>query len=258
MNTISSSPLHEETSIETAGQLHLPIERNPQGCEHRSILETLPLMERPSWRVTYQADRCNFIELLAVLIGGRHQIEIAQALLAKFGTAHALARATTIEIQHITGVGPATATRIQSALEFGRRMTTLMGNNESPQIQSPEDAACILIPRMAHLDQEHFVVLLLDTRNRLMGEPVVLYRGSLNSALVRVGEVYRPAIRANAAAILIAHNHPSGSVQASPEDVALTRVIVEAGKLIDIEILDHLIIGQGCFSSLKSKGLGFD
>lgn len=101
------------------------------------------------------------------------------------------------------------------------------------------------------------MVLLLDTRNRVIGEPVDLYHGSLNTSLIRIAEVFRPAIRANAAAILIAHNHPSGSPDPSPEDVAITRAIVQAGQLLDVECLDHLIVGGGGFVSLKSKGLGF-
>lgn len=102
------------------------------------------------------------------------------------------------------------------------------------------------------------MVLLLDTRNRLIGEPVDLYHGSLNTSLIRIGEVFRHAIRANAAAILVAHNHPSGTPDPSPEDVAITRAIVQACRLLDVECLDHLIVGMGRFASLKSKGLGFD
>jgi DNA repair protein RadC len=111
---------------------------------------------------------------------------------------------------------------------------------------------------MQDLEQEHLFVLNLDTRNRLIGEPFEVYHGSLNTSLVRVGELFRPAIRANAASILVAHNHPSGSVEPSPEDVAITKAFVQAGKLLDLCLLDHLIIGRGRFVSLKSRGLGFE
>ena len=128
---------------------------------------------------------------------------------------------------------------------------------ERPTIQSPEDAAGLLLYEMGALEQEHLRVLLLDTRNRLM-RTVEVYQGSLNASLVRVGEVLRDAVRSNAAAVIIAHNHPSGDPTPSPEDVALTRAVVEAGDLLDIEVLDHLVIGKGRFVSMKSRGLGFD
>jgi DNA repair protein RadC len=196
------------------------------------------------------------VEFIAALIGGDRQIEIAQALIGQFGSLRALARATPDEVQEVLGVGPSTAARLRAALELGRRLGVMDGE-DPPPIQSPDDAANLLMVQMQHLEQEHLMVLLLDTRNRLMGEPIELYHGSLNTSLIRIGEVFRPAIRANAAAILLAHNHPSGTPDPSPEDVAITRAIVEAGRLLDVECLDHLIMGRGRFVSLKSKGLGF-
>jgi DNA repair protein RadC len=109
---------------------------------------------------------------------------------------------------------------------------------------------------MSALEQEVLRVILLDSRNRVM-DVVELYRGSLNSSQVRVGELFRPAIRRNAAALIVVHNHPSGDPTPSPDDVAITRAIVQAGKLLDIEVLDHLVIGRGRFVSLKERGLGF-
>ncbi len=220
------------------------------------LLEKLPLRERPAWRVAYQAEGCSLVELLAVLIGGSSQIETAQALLGRFGSLRALVTAMPNEFQGVFGVGPTTAARLRAALELGRRLV-LTDEKDPPPIQSPDDAANLLMYQMQHLEQEHLMVLLLDTRNRLIGEPVNLYRGSLNTSLIRIAEIFRPAIRANAAAILIAHNHPSGSPDPSPEDVAITRAVVEAGRLLDVECLDHLIMGRGHFVSLKSKGLGF-
>ena len=220
------------------------------------LLERLPLRERPAWRVAYQAEGCNLVELIAALIGGDRQIEIAQALIGQFGSLRALARATPDEVQEVLGVGPSTAARLRAALDLGRRLGVMDGE-DPPPIQSPDDAANLLMYQMQHLEQEHLMVLLLDTRNRLIGEPIELYHGSLNTSLIRIGEVFRPAIRANASAILLAHNHPSGTPDPSPEDVAITRAIVEAGRLLDVECLDHLIMGRGRFVSLKSKGLGF-
>lgn len=222
----------------------------------QTLLETLPLRERPAWRAAYQAESCNLVELLAALVGGGKQIEIAQALLAQFRSVHALVKAGPAEIQQVAGAGPTTAARLRAALELGRRLS-ITGPNDNPVIQSPSDAAGLFIHRMQHLEQEHLMVLLLDTRNRVIGDPIDLYHGSLNTSLIRIAEVFRPAIRANAAAILVAHNHPSGSPEPSPEDVAITRAIVQAGQLLDVECLDHLIVGGGRFVSLKSKGLGF-
>ena len=109
-------------------------------------------------------------------------------------------------------------------------------------IRSPQDAADLIQYEMGALEQEHFRVLLLDTRNQVIQQRDI-YRGSLNASMIRIGEVFRDAIRANAAAIILAHNHPSGDPSPSPEDVAVTRAIVEAGRLLDIEVLDHLVIG---------------
>jgi DNA repair protein RadC len=123
-------------------------------------------------------------------------------------------------------------------------------------IQSPNEAAALLLYDMGALEQEHLRVMLLDTRNRLIRTAEV-YRGSLSSSVMRVGEVFRDAVRANAASIIVAHNHPSGDPTPSPEDVSVTKAIVEAGRLLDIEVLDHIVIGMNRFISLKERGLGF-
>ena len=109
---------------------------------------------------------------------------------------------------------------------------------------------------ISHLDQEEFRTVMLDTKNQLLGIETV-YRGSLNASMIRVGEVYKAALRRNSAAIIVCHNHPSGEPDPSPEDVLLTKEIVAAGKLLDVELLDHLVIGQGRWISMREKGLGF-
>jgi DNA repair protein RadC len=126
--------------------------------------------------------------------------------------------------------------------------------NVRQAIGAPDEVAALLMADMVALEQEHLRVLVLDTRNRLI-ETVEIYHGSLNSAVVRIGEVLRPAVRLNAAAVIIAHNHPSGDPSPSPEDVAVTRAIVEAGHLLDIEVLDHIIVGRGRYLSLRQAGL---
>lgn len=127
---------------------------------------------------------------------------------------------------------------------------------ERPSIHSPRDAYEILLPFMAHLDHEEMWVINLDTRNRVMGL-VALYRGSVNSSQVRVAEVFRQAILDNAPAIIVAHNHPSSDPSPSPDDVAVTRAMVQAGKLLDVAVLDHVVVCMSSFVSLKERGLGF-
>ena len=127
--------------------------------------------------------------------------------------------------------------------------------SERPVINSPSDAYNILFD-MSHLEKEELRAILLNTRNRVM-RIVPVYRGSLNSTQVRVGELFREAILENAAAILIAHNHPSGDPDPSPDDVGLTSAVVQAGELLDINVLDHLVVGAGRYVSLKERGLGF-
>lgn len=124
------------------------------------------------------------------------------------------------------------------------------------QIKSPADVAALLLVEMGHLDQEELRAVLLDTKNRVQ-DIVTVYRGSLNTSLIRVGEVFKAAVRWNSAALIVAHNHPSADPTPSPEDVLVTRHIVEAGKLLDVEVLDHLVVGQGRWVSLRERGLGF-
>jgi DNA repair protein RadC len=124
------------------------------------------------------------------------------------------------------------------------------------QIRSPVDVAGLLMVEMGHLDQEELRTVLLDTKNRLQGLKTI-YRGSLNTSLVRVGEVFKEALRQNSAAIIVAHNHPSSDPTPSPEDILVTREIVQAGRLLDVEVLDHLVIGQGRWVSMRERGLGF-
>ncbi len=218
-------------------------------------LARLPAPEQPVRRVAERPSACNRVELLAALIGGPNQLEKAELLLAAFGNLRSMAAATPDELAAIRGVGPQTAVRVRAALELGVRLAGETPE-ERPAIHSPADAAALVLPEMSALEQEHLRVILLDTRNRVL-DIVRVYQGSLNSAQVRIGEIFRPAIRRNAAALIVTHNHPSGDPTPSPDDVAVTRAIVQAGKLLDIQALDHLIVAGGRFVSLKERGLGF-
>ena len=198
-------------------------------------------------------------ELLAILlrtgVPGENAVQVGQRLLQTFGGLSGLHRASVDEVCAQHGLGEAKAAQIKAAIELGRRMM-LEAPDEKPAIHSPADAAALVQYEMSALEQEELRVLLLDTRNRVQ-DIVTVYRGSLNSSQVRVGELFRAAIRRNAAAIIVVHNHPSGDPAPSPDDIAVTRAIVQSGKLLDVEVLDHLVIGHGRYVSLKERGLGF-
>ena len=219
-------------------------------------LHSLPLREQPAQRVFQNAAACNLTELLAAVIGGPKQIEISQALLVHFnGEVRRLYQAHPAELAAVKGISQTTAARIKAALNLGLRLN-LPDSEERPTINSPADAAALVQAEMGLLEKEHLRVLLLDRRNRVL-DIVEIYQGSVNSSQVRVGEIFRAAVQRLASAIVVAHNHPSGDPTPSPDDVAVTRAIVQAGKLLDIEILDHLVIGHSRWVSLKERGLGF-
>lgn len=198
-------------------------------------------------------------ELLAILIRtglkGENAIQVGQRLLKELGGLSGIHRASFSEVKAQRGLGTAKAAQIKAAIELGRRLT-LESPEERPSIHSPADAAALVQYEMSALEQEHLWVILMDIRNRVI-DIIKLYKGALSSSQVRVGEVFKDAIRQNAAGIVVVHNHPSGDPSPSPDDVTVTRALVEAGKLLDVEVVDHLVIGQGSFTSMKQRGLGF-
>jgi DNA repair protein RadC len=180
---------------------------------------------------------------------------VGQRLLQTFGGLRGLHQAPFEELVNQHGIGEAKAAQIKAAIELGRRLT-LESTEERPVINSPADAAALVQYEMSALEQEHLRVLLLDTRNHVL-EIAEVYRGSVNTSQIRVGEIFKAAIRRNASALIVVHNHPSGDPTPSPDDVAVTRAVVQAGKLLDVDVLDHLIVGQGRYVSMKERGLGF-
>jgi len=198
-------------------------------------------------------------DLLAIILNtgivGETVTDLAQRLLAQYGGLRGLFRLDVTELAGVRGLGDAKAVRLKAALELGRRLAAF-SPEARPQIGSPDDVANLLQIEMAALEQEHLRVVLLDTKHRILGARTV-YQGSVNQAQVRVAEVFRDAVRQNATAIVAVHNHPSGDPTPSAADVALTVELVRAGELLDIDLLDHLIIGQGRWVSLKRLGLGF-
>jgi DNA repair protein RadC len=236
-------------------------ETHPNGAAPAYTVKSLPPDERPRERLlkagpTSLSDG----ELLAIILRtglvGEMVTELSTDLLEKFGGFWGLQRASTEELLQRRGLKGAKVAQIKAVMEIGRRMRDAQPE-ERPQVTQPEDAARLIQVAMEDLEQEEMWVLLLDTKNRLIGRPRPIYKGSLNSTSIRVGELFREAVRENAASIVIAHNHPSGDPTPSPEDVRVTRDVVAAGKMLDVELLDHLVVGRGRFISLKQRGLGF-
>jgi DNA repair protein RadC len=233
----------------------------PEVTEYRPRITDLASADRPRERLAQLgAQSLSNPELLAILlrvgIAGENVVRMSERLLAHFDGLPGLHRASFGELSGVHGMGKAKAAQLMAAIELGRRIATT-SPEERPTIASPSDAANLIMYELAGLDQEYLFVILLDTRNRVIGHPHEVYHGSLNTSLIRVGEVFREAVKVNAANVIVAHNHPSGDPSPSPEDVAVTRALVEAGKLLDIEVLDHLVIGRHRFISLKERGLGF-
>jgi DNA repair protein RadC len=227
---------------------HLPVKEWPASEQPREKLAQLG------------AEHLSEAELLAILlrvgVQGQDVVSLASELLRTFDGLIGLSRLPTSSLAQVKGMGPAKAVTIQAALELGRRLL-LSDAAERLQVRSPQDVASLLQLQMGLLQQEHLKVVLLNTKNHVIGVRDV-YRGSLNTSLIRVSEVFRDAVKENCAAIVVAHNHPSGDPTPSPEDVRVTRELVAAGKLLDIELLDHLIIGHNRHVSLRQKKLGFE
>jgi DNA repair protein RadC len=187
---------------------------------------------------------------------GENVLALAARLLTRFSGLAGVGRATFAELCAQRGLSEAKSCQLLAALELGRRFVSL-APQERAVIHSPQDVANLLAAELAALDQEHLRVLLLSTRNEVLSIQEI-YVGNVNSSVVRPAEVFRPAIRDNAPFIIVVHNHPSGDPTPSPEDVAITRALVSSGKLLGIELLDHVIIGSGGrYISLNEKGLGF-
>ena len=220
----------------------------------------MPRGERPRERLREHGPQyLSNAELLAIILrtgsSAENVVSLASRLLSTHSGLGGLARAGFNELCQVHGLGEAKAAQVMAALELGKRLASLP-MEERPAIRSPQDVANLLTPGMALLDQESLRVLLLNTRNQVLSIPEV-YRGNVNSAVIRASEVLRDAVRENCPALIIVHNHPSGDPTPSDEDVRVTKQLVEAGKLLDIEVLDHIVIAQGGFVSLKERGLGF-
>jgi DNA repair protein RadC len=229
-------------------------------AEYHLRMKELPSSEQPRERLRdHGPTALSDAELLAILlrvgVAGTNVVQLAQQLLVERGGWPGLLRADYTDLCRRHGIGEAKAATLKAALEIGRRLL-LTEHEQRFQIKSPADIAQLLMLEMSHLDQEQLRAVLLDTKNRVQGISTI-YVGSLNTSHIRVGEVFKDALKKNSAALIVVHNHPSGDPTPSPEDVLVTREIVAAGVLLDVEVLDHLVIGQGRFVSLRERGLGF-
>jgi len=217
----------------------------------------LPESQRPINRIREVGPQAlSIIEVLSVLLG-QTSLEVASRIVAEFPTLGELVQATALQLAEIQGVGPVSAAKIHAALELGRRFVLESTPAGRYDVRQPEHIANLIIPLIGHAAQENFVVVCLNTRNQVLYQRI-LYTGTLNTTLVRMAEVFEDAVQRKAAAIIIAHNHPSGNAEPSPEDISLTRRLVDAGKILEIDLLDHLVVAGNRWISLRQRGLGFE
>ncbi|NJO81681.1 MAG: DNA repair protein RadC [Blastochloris sp.] len=217
-------------------------------------IRELPVHERPASRIAERGpDVLSDAELLA-LVSGQNDLEQCAQCLRDYHGWIGLLRADIRAVAAAIGT-PRKAANLKAALEIGRRLS-IAGYEDRLQVKSPADVAKLFMVEMMALDQEELWVAALDTKNRLIKVSKV-YRGSVNSAMIRIGEVFKEALRLNATGLIVAHNHPSAEATPSPEDILVTRQIVEAGNLLDVDVLDHLILAGNRYVSLRERGLGF-
>ncbi|MFC4776460.1 DNA repair protein RadC [Paenibacillus sp. GCM10023252] len=222
------------------------------------LLRDVPHEDRPRERMMeYGAEALSHAELLAILLrtGTQQQsaVHVAGNILKQCGSLRNLMDMSMDELTAIKGIGTAKALQLRAGIELGRRMVrSQLGDVVT--VRKPGDAADFIMEELRYLKKEHFVCLFLNTKNHIVARET-LSVGTLNASLVHPREVFRAAIKNSSASIICAHNHPSGDPTPSPEDIALTRRLVEAGELVGIEVLDHLIIGDGRFISLKEQGI---
>lgn len=220
-------------------------------------LKDVPKAERPRERLLqYGSTHLSNKELIALLLGSgtRNEsvLDLANRVLMHFEGLKLLKEATIEELTAIKGIGPARGVIILAALELGERLNKYKPT-ERYVVRSPEDGADYVMEEMRTLDQEHFIALFLNTKNQIIHSQTI-FIGTLNSSVVHPREIFREAVRRSSASIIVAHNHPSGDPTPSPEDINVTKRLVKAGKIMGIEVLDHLVIGDGKFISLKEKG----
>jgi len=225
---------------------------------HTLMLREIPNEERPRERLLqFGAEALNNAELLAILLRtgtlAESSVKLAGNVLAAAGGLRNMIDMSIEQMTAIRGIGNAKALQLKAGIELGRRLART-GLEDTPAITSPRDAAELVMDELRYLQKEHFIVLFLNTKNRVVGKET-LSIGSLNASIVHPREVFLSAIKRSSASIICAHNHPSGDPTPSQEDIQVTKRLADAGTLLGIELLDHLIIADRSFVSLKELGL---
>ncbi len=219
----------------------------------------LPVSERPRERLMrFGVEALSVAEVLALILGrgtkGESVIVVAQNLLKKYGNLKGIANASVQDLDEVSGIGQAKAIQIKAAFELSRRLESDEGIQDKTVVKRPEDVVGLVRPEVLHKKKEYFFVIFLDTRNRFIGTEKVSM-GSLDTSIVHPREVFKPAVAASAASVILVHNHPSGNLEPSEEDVKLTKRLVEAAEIMGIDVLDHIIVSDGSHLSMKARNL---
>ncbi len=233
---------------------------NESEPRYQARIRDLPATDRPRERLRDAGPAAlSNQELLAILLrtgqANESALAVASRLLGRFDGLLGLARSGFADLCAERGLGPAKAAQLQAALELGRRVGAAQPE-ERPVIRYPADVANLVQGEMGLMDQEHLRVLLLNTRNHVLANHEV-YHGNVHTAVVRIGELFREALRQNAPCIILVHNHPSGDPSPSSDDIRMTEQAIAAGDLLDIEVLDHIVIAHGKFVSMKEQRKAF-
>ena len=222
-------------------------------------IHDLPASERPRERLQkFGVEALSAQEILALILGrgiaGESVMMTAQRLLSQFGNLKGIASASVEELSQVKGIGIAKASQLKAAFELTNRLEDYSESGNKPLVKTPDDVAGVVRSRLRGKKKEHFLALLLDTRSQLIKVSEISI-GSLDTSIVHPREVFKEAISASAASVIFAHNHPSGDPEASEDDIELTKRLAKAGEIVGIDVLDHIIIADKKYLSLKREGL---